>query len=1203
MKRTHYQSRNIDDSIKQGKSSDVNILGLNICGLHKKIEYGIFDKYVKNFDFICVSETKTDNVDADCLSGFKVAYKNNTFNMFKNQSSAAVHGIAIFYREKLGNKVHIVNDLSSNCVLWVKIDQTAFGFEFVLGSVYIPHEGSKYHSKEMFDILEDDIVNIKSRFNNIPICLVGDFNSRTGLLDDFVCFDDVTCHGIRDGIDTSIINDELANTKYDLESLGICTDRHNSDKCTNNNGYRLIELCKSLDVHIVNGRFGDDFEVGKMTCDNSSTIDYVIASSEFFPKVSNFHVDIFDKLLSDKHNPICLSLSFKNTVECQPTSVDEKHCDDNETDLFLNARTVIANNWNRSHSLEYKEAYKETDIDKLASIIDDVVPNSTDQKTIDDLASEICQALINPAFSTGLAKQRTNMTRRGHKSPSKLNSNSWFGKDCQKLRSEYFKVKNRFKKLKTQDAKEDLRVVCSRYKKTVRKAKRDFTRKFHNNIRNLKKSNSTEYWKVLNKASGQETKMGNIKTSAFLQHFSKLNQMANTKSNSFDPRKISFDLNEEINKPISESEIWVQIKNLKNNKSAGIDFVTNELLKNCPDSMITIICNYFNLVLNTGIVPSDWTKGIIKPIFKNKGSIDDPDNYRGITLLSCIGKLFTSVVNKRLSDYVEATGILGEEQAGFREGYSTLDHIFVLYSIIDLYLHKKKRIYCAFIDYKKAFDLIDRTSLWSKLISSGINGKVITVIYNMYNNAKSCVMNGYQKSNFFNCNVGVRQGENLSPLLFAMYLNDFELFISKRFSGLSSISNDIKTYLSDDDVEVFLKLFTLLYADDTIVFAESETELQQALDAVYDYCKTWHLTVNTSKTKITVFSRGKVRKYPDFKFGTSSIEVVDDFNYLGVKFNYNNKFKKGINKQVNQARRAMFSLISKARKLELPIDIQLELFDQLVGPILLYGCEIWGFDNLSHIEQFHLKFCKQILQVNTSTANCMVLGELGRNELRVSIEMRMISFWHKIACSKSHKLSNIIYRLMKTLFDKGIYQSPWLMEIKSTLDNIGLSYLWNCDLSFVSKSWLKNNVRLKLSDIFSQTWNEEVMKNSHCTNYRIFKNSLQIEKYITTLDKKDRISFCKFRCGNHKLPIVTGRYQGIAKEDRLCSLCNSHQLGDEFHYLFECSSLYDKRQMYIKPYYRQRPNALKMHALLNTQDDSELVNLAKFCTCIMNKFN
>ena len=106
--------------------------------------------------------------------------------------------------------------------------------------------------------------------------------------------------------------------------------------------------------------------------------------------------------------------------------------------------------------------------------------------------------------------------------------------------------------------------------------------------------------------------------------------------------------------------------------------------------------------------------------------------------------------------------------------------------------------------------------------------------------------------------------------------------------------------------DVYFKLFTLLYADDTIVLAQSESELQLALDALSQYCKKWFLHVNTSKTKVVVFSRGKIRKIPIFKFENDIVEVVDEYVYLGTTFNYNNKFRKAQVKQINQARRAMY---------------------------------------------------------------------------------------------------------------------------------------------------------------------------------------------------------------------------------------------------------------------------------------------------------
>ena len=137
----------------------------------------------------------------------------------------------------------------------------------------------------------------------------------------------------------------------------------------------------------------------------------------------------------------------------------------------------------------------------------------------------------------------------------------------------------------------------------------------------------------------------------------------------------------------------------------------------------------------------------------------------------------------------------------------------------------------------------------------------------------------------------VRQGDNLSSLLFALFINDFSIYIEGKYKGLS-INNCYPTLL-DDDI-VMLNMFVLLYADDTIVLAKNACELQKALDALHEYCVMYKLTVNIKKTKIIVFSRGKVKCFPTFKYGNNTIEVVSDYIYLGSTMNFNNKFNKAI---------------------------------------------------------------------------------------------------------------------------------------------------------------------------------------------------------------------------------------------------------------------------------------------------------------------
>ena len=150
-------------------------------------------------------------------------------------------------------------------------------------------------------------------------------------------------------------------------------------------------------------------------------------------------------------------------------------------------------------------------------------------------------------------------------------------------------------------------------------------------------------------------------------------------------------------------------------------------------------------------------------------------------MLSCTCKLFTACLNTRLSNYVD-DDILGKEQAGFRKGYRTIDHVFVLHLVIDLYQSVRTRVFCAFIDYQKAFDSVDRSLLWQKIVSYNINGKLLMVIRQMYNRAKSCIKKDNMISEYFLCNIGVRQGDTLSPLLFALFNNDFNFPFSAHLS-------------------------------------------------------------------------------------------------------------------------------------------------------------------------------------------------------------------------------------------------------------------------------------------------------------------------------------------------------------------------------------------------------------------------------------
>ena len=242
-------------------------------------------------------------------------------------------------------------------------------------------------------------------------------------------------------------------------------------------------------------------------------------------------------------------------------------------------------------------------------------------------------------------------------------------------------------------------------------------------------------------------------------------------------------------------------------------------------------------------------------------------------------------------------------------------------SILELQLYtilKQTRV--AFYDCEKQIDTGDRTDhifnlkcLIDFYLFRGENFSMLSLITER--------LLSHLKSEPFVSNIGVRKGENLSPVLFSLFLNELTEFIAHAYNGLDDISEMAKLLLGNDEIEVFFKLYILLYADDTVILAESKEELQSALNAMYLYCKSWGLEVNPSKTKITIFRNKKFQHNYVFTYNGQALDIDDNFVYLGTLFSYNGRFLKNNQRMVDQARKAMFSILRKSRKLQLPIDL------------------------------------------------------------------------------------------------------------------------------------------------------------------------------------------------------------------------------------------------------------------------------------------
>ena len=419
-------------------------------------------------------------------------------------------------------------------------------------------------------------------------------------------------------------------------------------------------------------------------------------------------------------------------------------------------------------------------------------------------------------------------------------------------------------------------------------------------------------------------------------------------------------------------------------------------------------------------------------------------------------------------------------------------------------------------------------------------------------------------------------------------------------NGLTTIASEARDVDMDEiDIERFLNLFLLLYADDTVIFSESVTGLQDGLNLIKQYCDRWRLDLNIKKCKVVIFSRGKVRKMPHFFLGNEELEVVSDFLYLGLKLNYNNRMHVAQKDLCDRASRAMFSLMKKYNDLSLPVDLMLDLFDKTVLPVLTYGCEIWGHDVLDIVTKIQLKFYKCILSLRQSTPSMMVFGETGKYPVTVSIKTRMLCFWFKLCVSQySNKLSCLVYKCLLKLYLSEKHKNHFLQ----VLNNLGLSIFWanqtHIDVDFV---WFKGKIKQCLKDQFLHQWYTHIDNDDMYINYRMYKPKFGQDAYFTLLPQNCMITILKFLTTNNPLPVNKLRYNNIVRTDRICTKCDLNNVGDEFHYIFVCPAFVDDRKKYLSAYLCHYPNAAKFYSLFASNKKIQLLKLKHFVHIIIKE--
>ena len=403
------------------------------------------------------------------------------------------------------------------------------------------------------------------------------------------------------------------------------------------------------------------------------------------------------------------------------------------------------------------------------------------------------------------------------------------------------------------------------------------------------------------------------------------------------------------------------------------------------------------------------------------------------------------------------------------------------------------------------------------------------------------------------------------------------------------MKSDIDDLFTIDDLKVFL----LLFADDAALFTHSPQALQSLLNDLHMYCSTWNLTVNTNKTKIMIFERGRHSTF-DFVYNDTVLDVVHNFKYLGIYFFKNRSWSRTQKYIARHSQSALHNLFIVFNQLSLNIDDKCNLFDSLVGSVLNYSASIWGNHPCKNIELIHCKFMRKILGVKKSTNLDGLYGELGRYPMEINRKLLTVKFWIKIMEKPESSMVKKIYLMLKrdADADNNYNNLNWAYHVKQTLNEIGMTNLW---LSQNGSNFLFKYIEQRITDIFKQKWYSNINNSARLESYSIYKHSFEREKYLECITSdKFRIALSKFRLSSHHLAIELGRHLNIPRENRLCPHCNQNMVENEYHFLLTCTKYYELRKQYLKKYYYQWPTINKFESLMSSKSTKTINNVARF---------
>ncbi|XP_077867775.1 uncharacterized protein LOC144357229 [Saccoglossus kowalevskii] len=599
------------------------------------------EPHIKDYHIYGMTETWLNTESKELIPQPKGYYTYHNIRTKNKKAWRSSGGISIFIRNSIKSGVKIMSK-SSNFSIWCQMSKDFFNLEMdiYIGTIYIPPKNSTFYNDNDCNPYDEINKEIQQYSLNGHVIIQGDFNARTKDLEDT----------IQDEQDNLHINMPLPDTyTYDK----IVKKRRNTDTWKNEFGEELTQLCKENRLRILNGRTSGDWS-GQLTCygyHGASTVDYAITSETLLQNILHFKVEQLQQ--ASDHCPIKTILKipkYKQFTDMNEVLKPVHQC----------------YQWNAMNKGMYKLYMKTKESEDIVSTF--IVNNNNN--TSHDMAIQF-QEMIHKIANKCSIKLKT-------KKKTMRRKVKYTDRQCNMKKKELQTLANILQKNPSDGTLRMLYYTKKKdFRKYVKSMQKDKKQKILSRIESANENehaHAQEFWKKINSITKTKVnyKLKEIPHSVWTEHFQRIGNNNSATLDRIKQMKTQLEQlenktedNHKLNKPISLTEVVQATGALKNNKASGPDGIPGEMLKYSNIQIKQALKHMYNRVLETGIYPEIWSTSVITPIHK-KGDKMDTNNYRGISVGNVIAKVFSIIINNRITNHTENNKIIHPNQAGFR---------------------------------------------------------------------------------------------------------------------------------------------------------------------------------------------------------------------------------------------------------------------------------------------------------------------------------------------------------------------------------------------------------------------------------------------------------------------------------------------------------------------------------------------------------